>query len=187
MACEPNRFLSPARRNRVPQPGRLVARRQPPGQNCDLHAGSNGGRVNLEKVFLTAGESKAEAGERRTIPLNSALQETMLDYAKWYTGRFGTIQPDWYVFAFGKPWPKDPTRPVVTLKTSWRNVKAKTGVSGRWHDNRHTLITDLAESGAGDETIRDIAGHVSKQMLRPTPISVWKPSGRRSNPSWRGR
>lgn len=40
---------------------------------------------------------------------------------------------------------------------------------GRWHDNRHTLITDLAESGAGDETIRDIAGHVSKQMLKHYP------------------
>lgn len=36
---------------------------------------------------------------------------------------------------------------------------------GRWHDNRHTLITELAESGAGDQTIMDIAGHVSKQML----------------------
>ncbi len=30
----------------------------------------------------------------------------------------------------------------------------------------HTLITDLAESGAGDQTIMDIAGQVSKQMLR---------------------
>ena len=29
-----------------------------------------------------------------------------------------------------------------------------------------TLITDLAESGAGDQTIMDIAGHVSKRMLR---------------------
>jgi hypothetical protein len=28
------------------------------------------------------------------------------------------------------------------------------------------LITDLAESGAGDETIRAIAGQVSKQMLK---------------------
>ena len=45
-------------------------------------------------------------------------------------------------------------------------MKAKAKVKGRWHDNRHTLITDLAESGAGDETIRDIAGHVSKQMLK---------------------
>ena len=60
----------------------------------------------------------------------------------------------------------DPTKPMVTLKTSWNNVKAKAKVKGRWHDNRHTLITDLAESGAGDETIRDIAGHVSKQMLK---------------------
>lgn len=124
------------------------------------------GRVNLAKAFLTVGESKTEAGEGRTIPLNSALLEAMVDYSKWYTKRFGIIQPDWYIFAFGKPWPKDPTRPVVTLKTSWQNVKTKAEVKGRWHDNRHTLITDLAESGAGDETIRDIAGHVSKQMLK---------------------
>ena len=55
---------------------------------------------------------------------------------------------------------------MVTLKTSWNNVRKKAGVSGRWHDNRHTLITDLAESGAGDETIRAIAGQVAKQMLK---------------------
>ncbi len=32
--------------------------------------------------------------------------------------------------------------------------------------NRHTLITELAESCAGDETIMEIAGHVDRQMLR---------------------
>jgi hypothetical protein len=31
--------------------------------------------------------------------------------------------------------------------------------------DRHTLITELAESDAGDETIMAIAGHVSKKML----------------------
>ena len=124
------------------------------------------GRLDLSKRYLTVGESKTDAGTGRTIPLNSDLLAAMVDYYKWYTKRFGTIQPDWYVFAFGKPWPKDPTRPVVTLKTSWRNVRRAAGVTGRWHDNRHTLITDLAESGAGDETIRDIAGHVSKRMLK---------------------
>ncbi len=123
-------------------------------------------RVDLAKAIVTVGDSKTEAGEGRTIPLNSALLEAMVEYAKWYTQRFGTIQPEWYLFPFGKPRPKDPTRPMVTLKTSWNNVRKKAGVSGRWHDNRHTLITDLAESGAGDETIRDIAGHVSKQMLK---------------------
>jgi len=38
-------------------------------------------------------------------------------------------------------------------------------VKGRWHDNRHTLVTELAESGAGDEVIMSIAGHVSRAML----------------------
>lgn len=124
------------------------------------------GRLDLVKSYLTVGDSKTEAGEGRTIPLNSALLVAMVEYSVWYTKRFGAIQPSWFVFPFGKPWPKDPMRPMVTLKTSWQNVKLKAKVTGRWHDNRHTLITDLAESGAGDETIRDIAGHVSKQMLK---------------------
>jgi hypothetical protein len=80
----------------------------------------------------------------------------MIEYARWYERRFGAIQSEWYVFAFGRPRPNDPTRPIVTLKTSWNNARKKAGVTGRWHDNRHTLITDLAESGAPDETIRDM-------------------------------
>jgi hypothetical protein len=35
-------------------------------------------------------------------------------------------------------------------------------MTGRWHDNRHTLITELAENGVGDETIMEIAKHVSR-------------------------
>ena len=31
--------------------------------------------------------------------------------------------------------------------------------------DRHTLVTELAESGAGDEVIMSIAGHVSRAML----------------------
>ena len=54
---------------------------------------------------------------------------------------------------------------ITSLKTAWASVRKKTGVAGRWHDNRHTLITELAESGAGDETIMAIAGHVSRRML----------------------
>src|SRR5260370_12077259 len=54
----------------------------------------------------------------------------------------------------GTPRPQDPTRPVPTLKTAWKNVRKNAGVTGRWHDHRHTLITELAENGAGEETIR---------------------------------
>jgi integrase len=45
-------------------------------------------------------------------------------------------------------------------------VRKNAKVKGRWHDHRHTMITDLAENGAGDQTIMDIAGHVSKNMLK---------------------
>jgi integrase len=51
--------------------------------------------------------------------------------------------------------------------TACAKVKKNTGVKGRWHDSRHTSITDLAESGeASNETIQDLAGHVLKQVLK---------------------
>ena len=123
-------------------------------------------QLDFTKEYLAVGSSKTEAGEGRTIPLNSTLLEVFAEYGEWYRERFGKPQPEWYVFPFGKPSPSDPTRPVTTLKTAWNNVRKNAKVKGRWHDNRHTLITDLAESGAGDQTIMDIAGHVSKQMLK---------------------
>jgi hypothetical protein len=63
-------------------------------------------------------------------------------------------QPEWYVFPFGKPRPCDPTKPVTTLKTAWRNLREKAKVTGRWHDNRHTLVTELAESVASGSLLR---------------------------------
>ena len=99
--------------------------------------------------------------------MNTGLLTALVEYAKWFTKRFGTAQGDWYVFPFGKPLPKDPRRPVASLKTAWRTVRTKAGVQGRFHDCRHTFITRVAESGeAGDETIRELAGHASRQMLK---------------------
>jgi integrase len=129
-------------------------------------------QVDFERRFLTVGRSKSDAGEGRTIPLNGRLFSALVDHSRWYTKRFGSIDPAWYVFpgrvgkpAQGKARPLDPTRAVTSLKTAWKNVKNRAGVKGRFHDARHTLITELAESGAGDQTIMDIAGHVSRQML----------------------
>jgi integrase len=129
-------------------------------------------QIDFEKQFLTIGKAKTDAGQGRTIPLNDALLSALRDREKWYMIKFGTIKPEWYVFpgrigkpSEGKKRPLDPTKPITSLKTAWRNAKKRAGVEGRWHDTRHTLITELAESGAGDQTILDIAGHVSRQML----------------------
>jgi integrase len=125
------------------------------------------GRVDLARAIVTIGASKTEAGEGRTIPLNADVQAALVAHSKWFLKKFGTTDPALYLFPFGKPQPTDPTRPMTSLKTVWARVKKDAGVTGRWHDGRHTFITDLAESGeASDETIRDMAGHVSKQMLK---------------------
>jgi integrase len=124
------------------------------------------GQIDLiHKKALTVGKSKTEAGTGRVIPLNEAVLAALNEHAAWYARRFWACKPEWYVFAAGKGQPTDPTRPVTTLKTAWTKVREKAKVSGRWHDNRHTLVTELAESGAGDEVIMSIAGHVSRAML----------------------
>jgi integrase len=123
-------------------------------------------QIDLKAKFLRVGRAKTEAGEGRTIPLNAELYDALLHYRAWYEERFGKAQDEWYLFAFGRPMPFDPTRHVTSLKTAWKSIRKNANVKGRWHDNRHTLITELAESGAGDETIMQIAGHVSRQMLR---------------------
>src|ERR1035437_6441011 len=119
----------------------------------------------VDKKTLVVGQSKTDAGTGRVIPLNRALLEALIAHATWHTNRFKECKPEWFVFAFGRPLPCDPTRHATTFKTVWTTVRADSAVSGRWHDNRHTLVTELAETGAGDETIMAIAGHVSRQML----------------------
>ena len=119
----------------------------------------------IDKKQLTVGKSKTAAGTGRIVPLNEIALAALQAHAAWYTRRFGDCRPEWFVFPAGKGQPSDPTRPVTTLKTAWTKVREKANVVGRWHDNRHTLVTELAESGAGDEVIMSIAGHVARAML----------------------
>jgi integrase len=124
-------------------------------------------RVHLREAYLAVGESKSEAGSGRTVPLNALALEVLKTYSAWYRERFKDLKPEWFVFPAGKPQPTDPTKACTSFKTVWRMIKSNAGVKGRWHDNRHTFITGLAESGeASDQTIMDMAGHVSKRMLK---------------------
>jgi hypothetical protein len=59
----------------------------------------------------------------------------------------------------------DPTRPIRAWRKAWRNLTKQAGLLGlRFHDLRHHAITELAESGASEQTIMAIAGHVSRRM-----------------------
>jgi integrase len=129
----------------------------------------------INQKTLAVGQSKSEAGTGRIVPLNGLLLAALEAHAAWYARAFGECRPEWFVFARGRL-PSDPeraqrlrspdpTRPVTSFKTAWTNIRKAAKVQGRWHDNRHTLVTELAESGAGDEVIMQIAGHVSRAML----------------------
>ena len=164
--AEKNRMHDQARKARSPHIQLALTLALNAGMRDAEIKGLTWGQINFEKQFLAVGRAKTEGGEGRTIPLNSAVLPVLMEHVDWYRNKFGQIRPEWYVFPFGKPQPTDPTRHVTSLKKVWTNVRNNAGVTGRWHDNRHTLITELAESGAGDQTIMDIAGHVSKQMLK---------------------
>jgi integrase len=94
-----------------------------------------------------------------------------------WLSRFPSAKPDSYVF------PKysaglagnarlallhsvDLNRPIGAWKKAWKIACQSAGVRYRWHDCRHTFITRLAENpNVSEETIRALAGHVSKRML----------------------
>lgn len=139
--------------------------------NTGLRAGElrtlRWGQVDLLRGLLQVLDAKTEAGTGRIIPLNRPAREALQAHARWYLERFGETRPEWYLFPYGKPQPTQPDKPVTTLKTVWERVRAAAGVEGRWHDFRHSFITALAENpDVSDETIRELAGHVSPQMLR---------------------
>jgi integrase len=61
----------------------------------------------------------------------------------------------------------DLTRPMGSWKTAWKTACKEAGVKYRWHDLRHTFVSRLAENASvSEETIRSLAGHVSRQMLQ---------------------
>jgi integrase len=77
----------------------------------------------------------------------------------------GFKEPDHYIWMRTRP-TLDPTRPAVKWDTAWHSLRKAANLPGlRFHDLRHTCITELAESGVADMTIQSIAGHLSRRML----------------------
>ena len=122
-------------------------------------------QIDFFKQLLTVGKSKTAEGTGRTIPLNSELLKALAQHQAWYEKNVGKPIGDNFVFPQGQHRRLEVTKPVTSFKTAWNRVRREAKVSARFHDLRHTLITKLAESGAGDETVMGIAGHVSRRML----------------------
>ncbi len=60
----------------------------------------------------------------------------------------------------------DPTRHQKSWTSAWRSLTEAAGLKGfRFHDLRHTAITELAEAGTSDAALKAIAGHITQEMM----------------------
>ena len=142
----------------------------------------------IAKGELTVPKSKTEAGTGRTVPFTSRVCAVL---TLWLS-RFSDAGPDIYVFPRFSVGVEGNARkphfhsvalnePIGEWKKAWKIALDKAGKVGcktpdelksakplkyRWHDCRHTFVTRLAENPkVSEETIRALAGHVSKKML----------------------
>jgi len=103
------------------------------------------------------------------FPLNT--EEVITAANRFKAQKVGATEEKHCVFAACENGHIDPTTPQKTWRSAWRtlrleNIKKGVWLAGfRFHDLRHHAITKLAESGASDQTITAIAGHVSREML----------------------
>jgi integrase len=120
--------------------------------------------VDLIEGVIRVTRSKNQSSHR-VIPLNQSARKAL---AKMWAraDMMGFTNPEHFVWYAGQWGRLDPTRPVKSGITAWRNLRDKAGVPKfRFHDLRHTIITELAEAGVPDHVMESISGHLSRRML----------------------
>ena len=135
-------------------------------------------RLNWSNETIVNGEvvvpkSKTPAGTGRLIPLSGRACACLT----LWVARFPEATLDSYLFPYHKVgvagnkrtvqiWDVDPSRPMGSWRKAWVLALKGAELRYRWHDLRHTFISRLAENaGVSEQTIRALAGHVSRQML----------------------
>ena len=120
--------------------------------------------VNLLDATVTVKRSK-NVSSHRLIPLNQSARKAfsrMSERAK----TLGVDRPEHYIWPACRWGRTDATQPIKKWDTAWRSLREAAGLSGlRFHDLRHTIITELAEMGVPDHVMESISGHLSRRML----------------------
>ena len=120
--------------------------------------------VDLVKKLVHVRRSKNETSHR-VIPLNaSAIEAAARMFER--ADLLGHTEPDHYLWPACQWGRFDATKPMLKWDTAWRALRDAAGLHGlRFHDLRHTVITELAEMGVADHVLESISGHLSRRML----------------------
>jgi integrase len=128
---------------------------------------------NIANGEVIVPRSKTAAGTGRLIPFTSRICGCL----SLWVSRFPEAGPNSFVFPFHQigisgnsriveVYDVDLERPMGSWRKAWLGACKNAGVRYRWHDLRHTFVSRLAESATiSEQTIRSLAGHVSRQML----------------------
>jgi integrase len=128
---------------------------------------------SIVRGALVVAKSKTAAGTGRMIPLSRRVCACL---SLWLE-RFPEAGLDSFLFPYHKVgmggnsrlpvlYGVDLNRPMGSWRKAWRIASKAAGVRYRPHDMRHTFISRLAENpGVSEQTIKALAGHVSRQML----------------------
>lgn len=140
-------------------------------RNEDLELEWKNGTIVSGRLIVS--KSKTEAGKGRAIPFTGRVCSAL---TLWLS-RFPEANAGSYVFPHHRVacrggraehylYDVDLGKPIGSWKRAWAYACTKSEVKYRWHDLRHTFVSRLAENPhVSEETIRSLAGHVSKQML----------------------
>ena len=132
--------------------------------------------VDLEKAWdaaegvvtgrgvLYVGHSKNESSQRQ-LPLNGAARDALARMLR-RADELGHTDPDHYLWCASPHFKYDPTKPAKKWRSAWHSLRDAAGLPGlRFHDLRHTVVTDLLEAGEPEHVIQAVTGQLSKKML----------------------
>jgi len=122
-------------------------------------------QIDLVHEAITVGRSKTPSGTGRVVPLNQRALSTIRDWAQQFPKR----KLDHFVFPservgfsgndeIPQVFDTDPTKPITSWKTAWETAKTSAGVSCRFHDLRHSVVTRLLEAGQPFAVVADLMG-----------------------------
>ena len=120
--------------------------------------------VDLVKKLVYIRRSKNETSHR-VIPLNASALTAIARMVE-RADLLGHTEPDHFLWPACQWGRYDATQPMLKWDTAWRALRDAAGLPRfRFHDLRHTVITELAELGVADHVLESISGHLSRRML----------------------